>query len=214
MCPAVRDLLTGSIPVLCYGLRHRFPGQAVPGSARPARARGYAGRAEGGVRMRPQGDDEPARRRRRPRRRAGRPDRDRRQRPLYRLVPPPFLRAIARKRSPPAEPESPAEHEDCILRAGARRGACHGGSAQRPGRRKLGLRARPRATGPRAQGRVRRQAGPRRSEGDGPRLVRDNDDRHQQQQAGLHVQGRTDRRRRQRGDGPHLHVAAGQSADA
>ena len=86
-----------SIPVLCYGLRTDFQGKLFPGSARAARARGFDGRVEGGVRMRPQGDDEPACRRRRSRRRGRRPDRDRRQRPLHRLVPPPFLRAICAK---------------------------------------------------------------------------------------------------------------------
>src|SRR5688500_11034971 len=56
--------------------------------------------------MRPQGDDEPARRRGRACGRVGRADRDRRQRPLRRLVPPPFLRAVAGKRGAPAEPQA------------------------------------------------------------------------------------------------------------
>src|SRR5688500_2773325 len=56
--------------------------------------------------MRPQGDDEPARRRGRACGRVGRADGDRRQRPLRRLVPPPFLRAVAGKRSAPAEPQA------------------------------------------------------------------------------------------------------------
>ena len=61
-------------------------------------------RAEGRVRMRAQGDDEPARRCRGPRRRRRRADRDRRQRPLHRALPPPFLRAAERERSVPAQP--------------------------------------------------------------------------------------------------------------
>ena len=41
----------------------RLPGQSVRGQRRLARARRQAGRAEGDLRMRAQGDDEPARRR-------------------------------------------------------------------------------------------------------------------------------------------------------
>ena len=50
------------IPVLCYGLRTDFQAQSLPGLGGAARARGHAHRAEGGLRMRAQGDDEPARR--------------------------------------------------------------------------------------------------------------------------------------------------------
>ena len=45
----------------------RLPGQSVRRQRPSARARRHSGRAEGGLRLRPQGDDEPARRRRRPR---------------------------------------------------------------------------------------------------------------------------------------------------
>ena len=68
-----------SIPVLCYGLRTDFRGELFPGLGGVARLGRRADRAEGGVRVRAQGDDEPARRRRGPRRRGGRADRDRRQ---------------------------------------------------------------------------------------------------------------------------------------
>ena len=88
---------------------HRLPGQSVRRQRGAAGARRHAGRAEGGVRVRAQGDDEPARRCRRPCGRRRRADRDRRQRPLRRAVPPPLLRAVARKRSAPAEPRPAAQ---------------------------------------------------------------------------------------------------------
>ena len=61
--------------------------------------------------MRAQGDDEPARRCGGPCRRRRRADRDRRQRPLRRALPPPFLRAAARRRSAPAEPRHLAQRD-------------------------------------------------------------------------------------------------------
>ncbi len=67
------------IPVLCYGLRTDFQANLFPGSAALVGAGGCADRAEGGVRMRPQGDDEPPGRSGRPCGRCRRPDRDRRK---------------------------------------------------------------------------------------------------------------------------------------
>src|SRR3546814_9683137 len=75
---------------------HRFRGEPVSRLGGAARARRRARRTEGGVRMRAQGDDEPARRRTRPRGGRGRADRDRRQRPLCRDVPAPFHGKAAR----------------------------------------------------------------------------------------------------------------------
>src|SRR3546814_7235901 len=57
---------------------HRFRGRPLPRFGGAARPRRRARRAEGGVRVRAQGDDEPARRRTRPRGGRGRADRDRR----------------------------------------------------------------------------------------------------------------------------------------
>ena len=72
---------------MLHGLRTTFAGNLFPGSACAAGAGGFADRTQGGVRMRAQGDDEPARRCRGPRRRRRRADRDRRQRPLHRPGP-------------------------------------------------------------------------------------------------------------------------------
>ena len=94
---------TARLPV-CYG-SHRLPGQ-LSRQRGAARARRRADRTEGGLRMRAQGDDEPARRCRWPCGRRRRADRDRRQRPLRRAVPPPFLRAAAGERGAAAQPRA------------------------------------------------------------------------------------------------------------
>ena len=82
---------------------------------RPARARRHPGRAQGDLRMRTQGDDEPARRRGRPRRPRRRPDRDRRQRTLHRPLPPSFHGAAARGRGKAAAAD--LERADHAMRA-------------------------------------------------------------------------------------------------
>ena len=60
LCRVADDL---GIPGALLRPAHRFPGQSVPRLGGSARARRLADRTEGGLRMRPQGDDEPARRR-------------------------------------------------------------------------------------------------------------------------------------------------------
>ena len=49
------------IPVLCYGLRTDFQAKLFPGSAALLALADSLDRAEGRLRMRAQGDDEPAR---------------------------------------------------------------------------------------------------------------------------------------------------------
>ena len=59
------------MPVLAYGLRTDFQGELFAGSARLLAHRRFAGRDQIGLRVRAQGDDEPARRCRGPRDREG-----------------------------------------------------------------------------------------------------------------------------------------------
>ena len=88
------------IPVLCYGLRTDFQAKLFPGFGGAARPCRHARGAEGCLRMRAQGDDEPSGRCRRPRGGSRPADRDRRQRPLHRAVPQAFFRALAREPGP------------------------------------------------------------------------------------------------------------------
>src|SRR5206468_850229 len=81
---------------------HRLPGQSVRRQRHSARPRRQARRAEGDLRVRAQGDDEPARRRGGPGGPRRRPDRGRRQRPLHRALPPPLHGEAQGSRAAPA----------------------------------------------------------------------------------------------------------------
>ena len=85
----LRDLVDEEdLPVLCFGLRTDFPDPLLPRRAAPDGAGRLPHRDQDRLRLRPQGHGQRPHRRQRERRHRGQPGHARRQRQLYRHVPP------------------------------------------------------------------------------------------------------------------------------